>query len=565
MAKKTASMVISFILLIAVLQGQPFPVHAAPKETAKILNDTLNIRKGPGLSYGIEAIARKNEAYSVIERKGDWVKLALPGNRTGWAASWLVQVQSSSQEDAIYSNAEDVRIRKGPGKQYPIIGTFPMGKKAKLVSRKGDWTSIAYEGTAGWISSQYASSNKKEEKSVSRSGLTGYITASSLYVRSAPAGESTLLGSVKKGTAVTILNTQSNWLRISYGGETGWVNREFVQTERINEVSGIVSADSLNVRQSASLNGTVSGKVRKNEKVIILEKKNGWAHIRFDRNQTGWVSALYIQKADTEKSAHNRSGTNKTIKLVSNGTNIRSSASVNSSVIARGTADTTYPVLSIQNDWYKISLPDGRTGYVAGWLAEDAESGKRISRPGESKSLKGKTIVIDPGHGGIDGGTAGSNGTLEKSLTMKTARYLEAALESEGANVISTRSSDLYISLQSRVRTSHLRAADAFISLHYDSSSSQTVRGMTVYYYHTPGRSLAAEVNDGLIRSTASKNRGVRFGDYHVIRENTRPAILIELGYLSSVTDEMTVNSNSFQQSAVRGITEGLNKYFSHE
>ncbi|MBS2969817.1 SH3 domain-containing protein [Metabacillus sp. KIGAM252] len=571
MYKRITSSILCMILLFTIIPGEPFYADAAPKETAKILNDTLNIRKGPGLSYGIEAIARKDEKYGVIERNKDWVKLDLPGNRTGWAATWLVQIQSGAEEETIYSNAEDVRIRKGPGTSHAVVGTFPLGKQAVLVKKQGDWSNISYNGVRGWISSRYASSSVKdsEAKNAAQRPL-GYITASSLNVRSAPSSASSLLGSVKKGTEVAILKSEGTWLRISYSGKTGWVSRDYVKSGSLEsqiktEQTGVVTAASLNVRNAPSLTGGLAGKVLKNEQVSILEEKYSWTKIRFNRSQTGWVSSLYIKASETGSQKEKTPKNSGAIRLISDGTNIRSSASVNSSVIARGKTGQTYTVLSLQNDWYKIKLSGGRTGYVAGWLAEDAEFGKTVNRPGESKSLKGKTIVIDPGHGGIDGGTSGSGGTLEKSLTMKTAGYLSGELQSEGANVVMTRSSDLYISLSSRVTTAQLRSADAFISLHYDSSSNKTVRGMTVYYYHSSGQKLALPIKEELIKNTRSADRGVRFGDYHVIRENSRPSILIELGYLSSITDEMTVNSNSFQKNAVHGITEGLKDYFTQQ
>ncbi|KZZ86042.1 SH3 domain-containing protein [Bacillus sp. SJS] len=571
MYKKIVSAALCAILLFSLIPAEPFYAEAAPKETAKILNDTLNIRKGPGLSYGIEAIARKDEKYGVLEKNKEWVKLDLPGNRTGWAATWLVEIQSPSQVKTVYSNAEDVRIRKGPGTGHAIVGTFPYGKQAVLLKKEGEWTNISFNGVTGWISSRYASSSIKDSKEKTDvKGPSGYITATSLNVRSAPSSASSLLGSVTKGTKVAILKSEGSWLRISYSGKTGWVSRDFVKSGSLESQiktgkTGIVTAASLNVRNAPSPTGGLSGKVVKNEQVSILEEKNSWTKIRFNGSQTGWVSSLYIKASETGSQQDTAPKNSGAIRLISDGTNIRSSASVNSSVIARGTTGQTYTVLSLQNDWYKIKLLDGRTGYVAGWLAEDAEFGKTVNRPGESKSLKGKTIVIDPGHGGIDGGTSGSGGTLEKSLTMKTAGYLSGELQSEGANVVMTRSSDLYISLSSRVNSAQSRSADAFISLHYDSSSNKAVRGMTVYYYHSSGQKLALPVKEELIKNTRSADRGVRFGDYHVIRENSRPSILIELGYLSSITDEMTVNSSSFQKNAVHGITEGLKDYFSQQ
>ncbi|MGD7009783.1 SH3 domain-containing protein [Metabacillus sp. 84] len=567
MFKKAASLILCMVLLFSMIPANPDNAEAASKETAKILNDTLNIRKGPGLSYGIEAIAKKNETYPVLERKKEWVKLSLPGNRTGWAASWLVQIQSSSKTKMVSTKSSDLRIRKGPGTGYSVVGTFPAGKQAAVLKTEGDWTNISYNGVKGWISTRYieASSGSSAEKTQPASGPTGYITAASLNVRSAPNPAASMLGSVKKGTPVTILKTEGSWHRISYSGKTGWVSKEYVKSsvsENKAETSGTVTASSLNVRSAPSLNGRLSGKVMKNEKVQILEEKSSWSRIRYNGSQTGWVSSLYLKKQGESSGKEAAGKTSGSIRLTANGTNIRSNPSVNSQILARGTAGQTFKVLGVQNDWYKISLSGGKTGYVAGWLAEDTTYGKMISTPGQQAALKGKTIVVDPGHGGIDGGAKGAGGTLEKHLTLKSANTLKGRLQAEGANVILTRSSDLYISLSSRVTTARVKAADAFLSLHYDSNLNKTVKGMTFFYYHSSGQKLASSLQNELIRKTGLKDRGVKFGDFHVLRNNNRPAALIELGFLSSASEEMNVNSSSFQQNAATGITEGLKNYF---
>ncbi|MFB8735295.1 N-acetylmuramoyl-L-alanine amidase [Bacillus sp. SL00103] len=71
----------------------------------------------------------------------------------------------------------------------------------------------------------------------------------------------------------------------------------------------------------------------------------------------------------------------------------------------------------------------------------------------------------------------------------QTANLLAGKLRASGANVYLTRSEDTFISLQSRVATSHYRNADAFISLHYDSFMDPSVRGSTAYYYQASKRS----------------------------------------------------------------------------
>lgn len=126
--------------------------------------------------------------------------------------------------------------------------------------------------------------------------------------------------------------------------------------------------------------------------------------------------------------------------------------------------------------------------------------------------------MIDPGHGGRDNGTTGARGTREKDITIRTAQVLAEKLRAAGANVILTRSGDTYLPLPSRVGISHHHNADAFISIHYDSTPDRTARGVTTYYYHPFQKEIASNIHSNVTAMTNLRNRGYRVGDYHVIR-----------------------------------------------
>ena len=96
-------------------------------------------------------------------------------------------------------------------------------------------------------------------------------------------------------------------------------------------------------------------------------------------------------------------------------------------------------------------------------------------------AIKGLKIVIDPGHGGIESGTRGPNGLLEKSVCLEVALRLGQMIEDNlpGAEVIYTRSDDQNLSAQHRAAIANESSADLFISIHADSLDSQ---GLQVYY-----------------------------------------------------------------------------------
>ncbi|MDU2136734.1 MAG: N-acetylmuramoyl-L-alanine amidase, partial [Staphylococcus warneri] len=127
----------------------------------------------------------------------------------------------------------------------------------------------------------------------------------------------------------------------------------------------------------------------------------------------------------------------------------------------------TFEKIDKSGKWIEVKNKAGdEKGWVAGWhtnLNIHAENSKK------SAPLKGKTIVLDPGHGGRDQGASSntSSKSLEKVYTLKTAKELKTLLEKGGAHVKMTRSNDTYVSLDDR----NIKG-DAFISIHNDSLDS---------------------------------------------------------------------------------------------
>ncbi|WHZ56657.1 SH3 domain-containing protein [Metabacillus hrfriensis] len=580
MFRKLLFSIICTLLIISQLQMMPKPASAETKK-AVIAADGLNIRSGPGLSYSVIASVKKGAVYSITDQKNDWYQIQLSGNNKGWVASWLVTLQQSSEapktssgstSDKVKSTAEDLRIRSGPGTSFQVTGTFDKGQTASFVQQNSNWVEISYKGKRGWVSSQFVIFLKKEQsKAPASSGATsGKVIATSLNVRNKPSTSADTIGSLKKNASVSITKTQDKWHEIQFKGQKGWVHSDFISTGSVQSPvgstkKGKVTASSLNVRSVGSLNGSVVGSILKNAEVMILESKNSWHHIQYSGNKKGWVSSSFISIVNGQGNTGNEKPSQSKVSILQDGTNIRKGPATNQSILRRANAGEQFSVISKEGDWFKIQLSGNTSGYVAGWVVSQSGEGSSVTRPGGDVTsyLKNKTVVLDPGHGGRDGGAIGTRGTLEKNLTMSTAKLVFDKLKASGADVHLTRSSDSYISLSSRVSTSHYRNADAFISFHFDSIDNRSVNGMTTYYYSgSKDKPLASPVHSELMRQTKLKDRGTKFGDYHVIRENNQPAILLELGYVSNSTEEMTVRSSTYQERVAQGVYYGLAQYF---
>lgn len=568
------------------------PVHLLPTSAAgqnvKIGIDRLNIREGPGLSYPVVEQVKKGESYPYLSEKKDWIEIQLKDGKRGWAADWLVSLESSKTSSTSVSQsknnhatitADGLRVRKGPGTKYQVIGTISKGENYKVLATDGDWIQLETSNGAGWVSSEFVQFKSNPVNNTNSKTMNGKITSNSLNIRSEPSRNGSIIGKLNAGDRVKILSQKNGWTEISHSGKRVWISSQYVEVDEGNtEVkehtpvpsskanksgTGTVTATTLTVRNTGSLNGKAIGSVSMGQTFTILEEANNWVKIEFKKGSYGWVANWYLEKPNHKGTESSKQAVQEsTITILHNGSNIRKSADPSSAIVERADQGATYDVISIQNDWYEVRLGNGKSGFIAGWIVSVNGSAPVVEKPGPKTSLKNKKIVIDPGHGGRDNGTTGASGTIEKTVTLKTAKLLYDKLKAAGANVILTRNTDTYIPLSSRVYTAQYHNADAFISIHYDSIADRSVRGMTTYYYHSYQKDLAADVHSSVASNSSLKNRDYRFGDYYVLRENNKNAILLELGYLSNPAEEMIVTSGQYQEMVTTGIYQGLAKHF---
>jgi len=537
-----------------------------------ITASNLNVRGGPGLSYSVVSKVNKGEKYPILTQEGDWIKIGLSAGREGWVAEWFTSKVATSNDvnpntTTGIVTADSLRVRTGPGTSYSLAGSLANGETVIIVEATGNWIKIKSTTVEGWVSKEYISTGSSPSTPQARSQQTEAVVTSGVNVRTSPSLSGEKIGSLIKGSRVAVFSQSNGWAQIQFNGTNSWVSSEYLeyanQTAANKSNSSLpqatVTASTLSIRDSASLNGSVIGQVLKGQRFSILEESNNWVKIEYDTGKTGWAAGWFFEKSRNKVPVSQDSLKGQTITVLSNGTNIRSDAGAHASVIQRADNGDRFEVIGLTDDWYQVRLKSGETGYVAGWLVSLAGSGQQIEKPDGGVHTKHKKIVIDPGHGGNDSGTIGARGTLEKDLTLTTAKLLYNKLKSSGADVYMTRASDTYVSLASRVATSHNQDADAFISIHYDSIEDKNVRGMTTYYYNNPN--LAKELHFSVINKTKLNNRDVRYGNYHVLRENRQNSALLELGYLSNPTEEILVTSQQYQQSVADGLFEGVAKY----
>ncbi|MDJ0894777.1 MAG: N-acetylmuramoyl-L-alanine amidase [Alphaproteobacteria bacterium] len=223
-----------------------------------------------------------------------------------------------------------------------------------------------------------------------------------------------------------------------------------------------------------------------------------------------------------------------------------------------------------------------------------------------------RTVVIDPGHGGVDPGAIGRSGLYEKKVTLSTALKLKKELEKTGKyHVVLTRRRDIYVPLRDRVAIARRAGAELFLSIHADSIRNPKMRGASVYtlstkasdaeaaelanrenqadviagvdlsnYDETVGEILI-DLQMGLTARQSSRMQRLAIGQldeagrllrkparsagFAVLKAPDVPSVLVELGFLSNRYDEKQLASTDHQANLAKALRRAVDAYFRRE
>ncbi|MGH2350121.1 MAG: N-acetylmuramoyl-L-alanine amidase, partial [Chloroflexota bacterium] len=203
-----------------------------------------------------------------------------------------------------------------------------------------------------------------------------------------------------------------------------------------------------------------------------------------------------------------------------------------------------------------------------------------VVRPG---ALAGKTIAVDPGHGGRDPGAV-HHGLHEAEVNLAIALELRPFLEAAGARVVLTRDGDRAVAssggtdddLQARVHIANAAEADLFLSIHSNAHSNDDIQGAMTFFgpeqgfvsgaQRTPrlvalSRQLAGAINRELIIATGQVDRGVRSASFWVLGGPRLPAVLVETGFLTNEDEARRLGSSGHQRRIAQGIAAGVARF----
>ena len=218
--------------------------------------------------------------------------------------------------------------------------------------------------------------------------------------------------------------------------------------------------------------------------------------------------------------------------------------------------------------------------------------------------LKVRRVVVDAGHGGRDSGAIGPRGVREKDLALAVSRRVAARLKFLGFEVVMTRKSDVFVSLDERTRIANDAHADLFVSIHCNAARRRKLEGVETWTLNvssdryaarlaafenaeadrtvsdlrliladlatkanaSDARDLAQSVQSSLVRTLRSRvgpvrDHGVKQALFYVLLGTRMPSILVETGFISNPAEEARLKTARFQQGTAEAIARGVKDY----
>jgi N-acetylmuramoyl-L-alanine amidase len=550
----------SLLALVATAQANTVP----PLVKDAIAIRPTALRAGRDLDYAATATLTWGEAVTYLDGAETWIKVQKANGQSGWV------------------DAADLSLRDH-GVEY--------GQSANYVVDRNDWE-IRYLRARD-------------------------ITATAAPLLSGPSAGSGIKGIMRKGERIKLLwLPTSEYVPVLLGnGVTGWLSRYQLtmppyqtptESMQVTESSpGVVrvvltgqstmsyvsaTADTLRFALPNQEMRAASLQVRENGVMSMGMEATGasvqFAHpFQFQVVEQSATKTVVEIRSSVQGVSLSTDGLGDTYRIYTTGTPEPTAERVNGNVTitipgARLNPNATSPASLTWTSSSSGVVGQIRSSHTFAMKRGDGYIDLVIYAPG----LAGKTIVLDPGHGGIESGAVGPTGVKEKSVNLATALKLKTLLEGAGAIVRMTRSADtrcaspaelaqlspadqLRYDLNCRSIVANNAKADAFISIHANANGDRSVAGTTTYWAPSnfnvdQSWLLATYVQQELVKTVGRRNLGIKNDWFSVTRYTDAPAILAEIAFLSNPDEEWLLNQPAAQQQVAQALFTGLSRFF---
>lgn len=607
--------------------------------TAKVTHDDVNIRRGPGLEYQVLASTSSGSIFQALALRKDWVKVSVPGLIESWIYAPLLKLEfpsisgepQSNSSMKVFATQAPVTVRQTPVKGSASIGTIPLGGEARYISARGAWIAVELPaGTRGWVfGPEVRVVSDADPDTQILIGETSWsagklpsttVTASDVNFRQGPGTSYPVLTLLQKGDKLQVIDSQNGWFHaINPSGLSGYVaswltsgttqssgfSLTLTHTGSCSQISitgsfsgATLSADpdgmAIRIKLSGDLNSNVffepnayefkKVQISGQDIVISLLERSNYTVVQNTPGKLCLQFSPLVTGVDLVTSAENE-----TVKLSTLGyvwpavSRTGSSVSIRipgAAFLGTGTSKSGNIVksLMVNSAGSDVLLTLNTQGTSPFYLTRSPNA---LEAHFPSPGLAGKTIVIDPGHGGSDPGARGYSGIREDMVNWDIAVRLAEMLRQQGANPVLTRASvdsntippqgwqpspDEY-SGELAKRVAWSKDAHLFISIHSDWHQDRMVNGSTVYICSktlnaSESSRLGAIILEEMQATAGTGSRGVRDSNFYVVRETAIPAVLVETMYLSNPQDEAKLMSEQGRQAVALALLKAVQRYF---
>ncbi|MGD9567327.1 MAG: N-acetylmuramoyl-L-alanine amidase [Sedimentibacter sp.] len=443
-----------------------------------------------------------------------------------------------------YTNISHIAIYMNADYASKVTDVLALNTKLTIIKEKNEWYNVkTSEGSSGWIEKYFVTVPAEK-----------FVLNNSKYninIRTSPTTLSKAVGQLKPGDKAKYIDTYHSWHIIEYKNKEYYVASWLTDIEYEASQEIYLLYDKINIREKSSLNSNVLTQGSKYESYTVTGESNGWYEIKLSDGKKGYVAG-WLTAYNKNYYFEGSLGYKKTKEDL----NLRSGPSLKHEKVKVLEKGSFVNVISSEDGWDKIITNEG----IVGWCASDYLK--------QDTPLTGKTILLDPGHGGKDPGSISYSGKFEKYVNLEVAFKLKDILESMGASVYLTRTSDIYITNKERGRMADKLNTDILLSIHHNSLNNSDYFGLSTYYntikYKEPtqGYNLAEAIYLNAITISGVYRDGILDRNYEVLRETNTPAALIEIGFMSNPQEEMNIHNGSFQDIMTEKIAEGIVDYF---
>ncbi|MBS9388980.1 MAG: N-acetylmuramoyl-L-alanine amidase [Dolichospermum sp. WA123] len=352
------------------------------------------------------------------------------------------------------------------------------------------------------------------------------IASESGVTRTGPSTDYSRLTPLPKGTMASVTGKEGEWLRLDYGA---WIN-----SKETKIISGAVAPQtvirSVGYRQLAEAT----------EMRFPLETA---VPVSVEQGNNSFILTLYNTTAQTD-----------TIRLDDDPLISR----LDWQQVSPTQVKYTFNLKKLQQWGYKLRY-DNTTLVLTLRHPPQLKNSKRLP-------LSGIKIVLDPGHGGKESGASGPTGYLEKDVNLIISQLLRDELVKRGAKVVMTREDDRDVSLVERQTIINKQEPAIALSIHHnslpDNGDAEKTKGFGTFWYHPQSHSLAVFLQNYVVKKLGKPSYGVFWNNLALTRPSAAPAVLLELGFMSSPDEFEEIVNPQAQKKMANILADGITKWF---